>query len=88
MKTLTPNEAANLPIGSLVLVDGDWFIVVTDGLIPITILPKCSNSIIPKGEHPNLWGNVKLELVKEGDGKIPTHNTIIKNIDSGKYGRK
>lgn len=77
----TSSNPEELPVGSLVWLDGHGWVVVPGGMAPTAILPERAGTFVPAGER--VWrAGTPYALVARGSGKVPTHGTAQRKIET------
>jgi len=74
-------DVSGLPTGSLLWADhaNEFWVVVPGGVAPISLLAERAGRPPPDGE-PAIGMAPEFALVREGDGRVPTHGTAQRHV--------
>lgn len=76
--TTNPEE---LPIGSIVWLYDQGWVVVPGGMAPTSIMSGRAGAYVPEGEH--VWSaGATYTLIGRGNGVVPTKSTADRKIDA------
>jgi len=85
--TITAAEVSALPVGSILWADHRGWVVVPGGIAPISLLTERAGGRVPDGE-PAGTISPNFEVVREGNGKVPTYGTAQRHVIAWYQGRR